>query len=44
LANEGEIRDAAGPSGFKVRGCLGVLVEAVKRVYLHGKQSKILKI
>jgi len=38
LANEEEIRDAAESSGFKVRGCLGVLVEAVKSKIISPRQ------
>ncbi|MEM2145556.1 MAG: DUF3368 domain-containing protein [Candidatus Jordarchaeaceae archaeon] len=39
LANEEEIRDAAESSGFKVRGCLGVLVEAVKSKIISPRQA-----
>lgn len=31
LADEGEVRELAQKSGMRVRGCLGVLVEAAKR-------------
>lgn len=39
LANEEEIRDAAESSGFKVRGCLGVLIEAVKSKIISPRQA-----
>jgi hypothetical protein len=39
LANEEEIRDAAESSGFKVRGCLGVLIEAVKNKIISPRQA-----
>ena len=31
LANEEEVRELAGQFGIKVRGCLGLLIDAVKR-------------
>ncbi|WXG41579.1 MAG: DUF3368 domain-containing protein [Candidatus Freyarchaeum deiterrae] len=39
LANEEEIREAAESSGFKVRGCLGVLIEAVKNKIISPRQA-----
>jgi len=39
LANEGEVREAAEVSGFNVRGCLGILMEAVKNKTISSRQA-----
>jgi len=39
LANEEEVRNAAEGAGFKVRGCLGILMEAVKNGILPPQQA-----
>ena len=38
LADEEEVREAAEIAGFKVRGCLGILMEAVKSKILSSQQ------
>lgn len=39
LADEEEVREAAEVAGFKVRGCLGILMEAVKNEVLSSQQA-----
>jgi len=40
LANEEEVRGLAGQFGIEVRGCLGLLIEAVKRKLITIKEAK----
>lgn len=40
LANEEEVRELAGEFGIKTTGCLGLLIEAVKRKLITVKQAK----
>jgi predicted nucleic acid-binding protein len=39
LANEEEVRTAAEASGFKVKGCLGILIEAVKSKIISNQHA-----
>ena len=39
LANEEEVRTAAEISGFKVKGCLGILIEAVKNEIISSQHA-----
>ncbi len=39
LADEEEVREGAGDEGFDVRGCLGILIESVKRGLLKPEQA-----
>jgi predicted nucleic acid-binding protein len=39
LANEEEVREIAEAAGFKVRGCLGILMDAVKNRLITPKQA-----
>lgn len=39
LANEEEVRNGAESAGFKVRGCLGLLMAAVKNKFISSQQA-----
>lgn len=39
LANEEEVRDAAASAGFKVKGCLGILIDGVKNRILSSQEA-----